>query len=248
MQLTRAIGTLGRNDARLIGRDSFLIGLIFYIVGISTFVRLALPWLSDQVAANPDIAINVPEFYPLLVSFFAIYIGALVAGIMIGFVVLDERDDHTLMALLVTPLPVNAYLLYRVLIPAAIGLVLSLVQFVVINQALIPWWQIILIAMGSSLFAAVMSLFFATFAENKVQGFALTKIIGTAGLLIFVAWFLPMPLELLCGIFPPYWFVKAYWMAHAGESLWWLPLVISIVYQLALIALLMRRFRRVAYT
>lgn len=41
----------------------------------------------------------------------------MVFGVVTGFLLLDERDDRTLTALQVTPLPLRAYIFYRVTVP-----------------------------------------------------------------------------------------------------------------------------------
>jgi fluoroquinolone transport system permease protein len=247
MQLTRVLNTLGRTDVRLIGRDTFLTGLFGYIIVISIFLRFALPWLADAVAANPEMAVHVPDYYPLIIGYMVIYLGNLIGGMVIGFVVLDERDNNTIKAMLVTPLPLSAYMLYRVIGPAVVSFAIIMIELLIINVALVPVGQLAVLAAGASLTAPLIMLFFATFAQNKVQGFALNKIVGIAGLTILAAWFVQEPLQYLLGLFPAYWFVKAYWVAHAGGSDWPLLLLIGVVYTVTLLFLMLRRFRSVAY-
>lgn len=247
MQLSRTLTTLGRNDARLIGRDSFLSGLLLYVIVMAIFMRLALPWLNDAVAANPDFSFAVTDFYPLIMGYIVLFLGAAMAGMMIGFILLDERDDNTLKALLVTPLPVRHYLVYRLGVPMLLATAIIIFEMLMINQALVPLWQIIVLAIGGALTAPCITLILATFAENKVQGFAMLKIISSSGLIILAAWFVPEPLQFLFGIFPPYWIVKAYWLAVTGNELWWVCLLIGVVLLSAALAWLSRRFEKVAY-
>jgi fluoroquinolone transport system permease protein len=103
------------------------------------------------------------------------------------------------------------------------------------------------LAAGASLTAPIVSLFFATFAANKVQGFALSKFGGVAGWTVMLGWFVPMPLQLVIGVFPPFWMSKAYWMILEGNDWWWATFVIGVVTQLVLIAVLMRRFETAAH-
>lgn len=247
MGLARALRTLARNDARLIGRDSFLTGLVGYILAMAVLLRFALPWLAEQVAANPDLTFSVPDYYPLMVGYICLFLGAVMAGVMVGFIALDERDDRTLVALLVTPLPLRSYLAYRMVVPMVISFALIVAETLIINQALVPLWQLVLLAAGASTTAPVVALFFATFAENKVQGFALNKIVGVLGLLLLAAWFIPEPFQYLVGLFPPYWIVKAYWLALDGNVVWPLLLIIGAALNLLLAFGLARRFRRIAY-
>lgn len=243
---------LGRNDAKLIGRDSFLIYMFAFAAIIAAVLRYGLPWMDSYLAdsgvmPSETIPINLADVYPMLVAFMALYTGALLTGTVFGFVLLDERDQNTLKAMLVTPVPLDHYVLYRVTVPAILAFVIILGMALFINQALLPLWQMILISAGGALMAPIASLFFATLAENKVQGFAYSKFGGISGWFIMIGWFVPEPWQWLCGVFPPFWISKAYWMALEDNGFWWVALTIGIVLQVGLIGWLMQRFNKVAY-
>jgi len=54
-------------------------------------------------------------------------------GVLIGFLLLDEKDDDTLTALQVTPLSTNGYVAYRVAVPIALTIPLMFVIFPLAN-------------------------------------------------------------------------------------------------------------------
>ncbi len=247
MRITMALRTLGRNDLRLIGRDSFLSGMIVFLLLVAVGLRFALPWLQERIAASPEFGFDLAELYPMLISYVAMFLAAMLSGIITGFMLLDERDDNTLKALLVTPLPLNHYIAHRVATATAIAFCITIAEVLIINQAVLPLWQLIPLAAGGALIAPAVTLFFATFAENKVQGFALNKILGGLGLLLVAAWFVPEPWQYLFGLFPPYWLAKAYWAAYAGDVAWLLYLALGVILNCAMIAVFIRRFQRVAY-
>jgi len=246
MQLTTAIRNLTRNDAKLIGRDSFLLAMLAYAIGLAIVLRLAVPWLND----NLEIPFDLAALYPMLVAFLGVFLGSMFAGLIIGFVLLDEKDDHTLKAMLVTPLPITTYIVYRVGVPMILAFFIIVAQVLIMDLpgTLPAAGPLLLIALGAALTAPTTSLFFATFAENKVQGFALAKFTGIAGMLIAGSWFVPEPLQWLFGLFPPWWASKAYWLALDGSNLWIVALLFGIVLQAGLIWLLVRRFRQIVYT
>ena len=247
LSLPAALTRLLRNDARLIGRDSFLSGLAIYILVLAVVLRFGLPALAEAVESSPDVPLTVADYFPMLIGYMVLFAGSLVGGMMIGFVVLDERDDNTIKALLVSPLPINYYIAYRVLIPMLISFVIIVAEMLIINQALLPLGQFLIIAAASSLTSPLVMLFFSTFAENKVQGFAMNKSVGTLGMSIIAAWFVQEPGQYLIGLFPPYWFVKSYWQALAADPNWWLFLVIGVAYSSLVLAYFVRRFHRIAY-
>lgn len=252
MQMTQLIGRLGRNDIKLIGRDSFMVFMFAFAIIIAAVGRFGFPWMSDYmiekgVLNDTTFISSLTEIYPMMMAYLALFTGALLVGTIFGFMLLDEKDDNTIKAMLVTPVSMNQYLVYRVGMPVVIAYVVVMFQFLFINVAQVELWQIMMLAAGASLTAPIGSLFFATFAANKVQGFAFTKFTGVAGWTIMLGWFVPMPFQLLLGVFPPFWISKAYWMILEGNNLWIGALAIGIVLQLGLIYALMRRFNKVAY-
>lgn len=248
MSLGKTFQTLGQQDMRLIGRDSFLVGMIFYVVGAALLVWWGLPQVSVWIETQSNWAFALPDYYPLFVGYMAVYLGSVLAGMVFGFVVVDERDQRTFPALLVTPLPPSRYLTYRIFMTWLIGTILGVGELLLLNWVALPWWQLVLLGAGGGLIAPAVMLFMACLSENKVQAFAAIKIIGGAGLLFFGAWFVPEPLEFLFGLYPPYWSVKAYWAASAGDGLWFVYWAIGVVILSATILGLSRWFSRVAYT
>lgn len=248
MQPRQAFAHLGRRDARLVSRDQFLLMMGGYIIGLTVVLRFALPWLNTTLAERELLPVALETLYPMLIAFIALFNGALLGGTITGFLLLDEREDNTIRAMLVTPLPVTTYLTYRALLPTAIGFALVTAQLVLLNNLVpLPPGQILLLALGASLTAPIAALFFATFAENKVQGFALLKFTGIGGFIIGAGWFVAEPLQWLFGLFPPFWVSKAYWLALDGRDLWWAALVVGVVLQILLVVGLLRRFNRVIY-
>ena len=248
MSLTRKLGSLGRNDARMISRDGFLLTMVGYILGITVVLRYALPWLNETLAAREGIEIALSTYYPVAVAFIAVFNGALLGGVLVGFLLLEEREDDTIHAMLVTPLPVPTYLTYRVILPTVVGFASVFAQLLILGN-LVPLaaWKMAAIAAGAAFMAPIAALFFATYAENKVQGFALMKFTGIAGFMIGASWFVNTPLQYLFGLFPPYWVSKAYWLAVEGVAWWPAALVLGIVLQIAMTAWLMGRFNATIY-
>ncbi|NDJ60884.1 MAG: hypothetical protein GYB67_07145 [Chloroflexi bacterium] len=245
MQITTAFRNLGRNDVKVIGRDSFLIAMLAMIIIVAFLIRFLTPTVAESLMESQGF--DLTPYYPLLTGYSALMLGTIIAGMIIGFIVLDERDDNTLTALMVTPLPLNWYLLYRVSIPVVLGFILIIASTLIINLVAMPLWQLVLIALSGSLVASITALFFATFADNKVAGFALVKIVSTIGFTPVISYFVPEPWQFLFGIFPPYWVIKAFWTAAEGGTLWPLYLAIGIVLMIAMLWYFVRRLNRIMH-
>ncbi len=248
MSLTRTFGKLGRNDVKIISRDTFLITMVGYLLAVMVVLRYLVPWLNDNLAAREGVDIVLANYYPLIVAFSAVFNGALLGGMIAGFLLLEERESGTVNAMLVTPVPVRTYLLYHIISPTIYGFGIVFAQLLILgNLAPLAIWKMAAIAVGSAFTGSITALFFATYAQNRVQGFALMKITGIAGFIIIGAWFVDPPLQYLFGLFPPYWVTKAYWLAIDGVGWWPASLVLGIALQMALIRWLMGRFNATIY-
>ena len=252
MHMTQLVRKLSRNDARLIGRDRFLLFMFAFVLYMAAALRFGLPWantyLADQgVLPSESVPSALADYYPMIIAWLVIFTGGMIAGTIYGFMLLDEKDDNTIKAMLVTPVSLNQYVLYRVGGPMLLAFFIITGMVLFINQALVPLWPLLCIAAGASLMGPIAALFYATFAENKVQGFAVSKFTGIAGWVIILGWFVEGPLQWLFGLFPPFLISKAYWMALDGEGFWWAALLGGIVLQGAMLYWMMQRFNKAAY-
>ncbi|MEM9454395.1 MAG: hypothetical protein AAGF11_09465 [Myxococcota bacterium] len=242
---------LAHNDARLVARDNMLILFCVFLVAMGIGMRYALPALDTALAQrgvmpSDDVALRFSDTYPAFVVFVGVWQGANIPGVLVGFLLLGEKEDRTLAALRVTPLPFSLYTGYRVGFAAVVTFASIVYLVLVMDQCPLPWWPLLPIAVGGSLTAPLAALFYATFAADKVQGLAFTKFAGVAGLSILLGYFAPEPWQWLLSVFPPFLIAKAYWMALEGRALYWMPLVMGSLLQLGLLVALVPRFRRVA--
>lgn len=243
MSFVSVFRSLGRNDVKLIGRDSFLVGLLFYVIIISLAMRFMIPWATDQMLINANF--DLEPLYPMLTSFFAcITMGGVLAGMLTGFIVLDEKDDNTIMAMMVTPVPIMWYLVYRIVVPMLVSFLAIIISVHIMNLTVLPWEQLIAIAAGGAFIAPTVMLVVANFANNKVEGFAQLKALGSSGLIVMGAFFLETPVQYLAGFYPPYWIAKSFWQAAEGASDWWVFLIIGVVYLTVCMVGLLRLFQR----
>lgn len=243
MHFTAAFPTLSHNDRRLIVRDPFLVLMSGYVLIMAVVFRFGLPWVTGVLM--DEFGFDLTPYYPLIAGELVLF--PQFTGIVFGFLLLDERDHHTLAAMLVTPLPLNAFLLYRIVVAALLAFVMAVATLLIVNPSGLSAVEILLVCAGGSVFSAAVMLFVAAYAANKVEGFALSKIYGLVGFLPLVAWFVPQPWQFLFGFFPPYWISKAVWTIAEGGSLWRLYLALGVVTALVYVWRLARRFRVVAY-
>lgn len=227
-------------DLRNIARDRFMVFVLLYVVVIAVALRLTMPWLGRTLAVY-DIVLSA--YAPLLTSFVAVSVGAQLSGMLFGFLLLEGKEDRTLQAMMVTPLPLTHYILYRIAAPYLLALLLIPLVVLIMGVGAPTLPQLLAISAVGALFAPCVTLFLASQGNNKVEAMALMKMVSTLAAITAGSWFVAEPLQWLFGVFPLYWVMKSYWLAAQGGA-WLLPLLLGAVGLLLLNGLLLRRFLR----
>ncbi len=237
----RFVWTFLANDMRSIRRDPLLIYMILVPWLMLLLVRSVVPGLTARLAVGFEF--DLVPYYPLILSFFFLLQIPLIFGVIMGLLLLDERDDNTLTALQVTPVSLTTYAAYRAIIIVGLSIVhivicspLSGLASLSVLPALAP------ISILSGLFAPLVALLLAAFAANKVEGLALMK--GLTILMVgpLLAYFIGSQWQLLLGILPSYWPAKAFWVAQQNGSIW-RYVGIGMAYYAVLLMWFLRRFQ-----
>jgi fluoroquinolone transport system permease protein len=187
------------------------------------------------------------SYYPPLMGYMLLMLTPLLVGVVVGFLLLDQRDDQTLVALQVTPLTLSGYLVYRLATPMLFSLVITLIALPLSGLAGISLFEVLLCALLAAPLAPLYALWLASFAQNKVQGFALQKASGVIMLPPLLAFFIHSPWTVLLGLFPTYWPARLLWALQYGEPGGWVYLLVGLLYQGLLLALLVRRFNHILH-
>jgi len=244
MSRSTQVRALARNDVRLVGRDRFVVGLGVYIVSMSLVLRFLLPGITGSLMDGRGF--DLTPYYSLLTSYVSVFLGGLLGGMVFGFTLLEAREDGTIRAVLVSPLPLERYVGYRIASAYACCAVIIPLQALLVGVAVPPAGALVAISLVGALMGPAWAFINATYADNKVSAFALMKALGGSGLIVIGAFFLDEPLQLVAGIFPPYWVVKAYWVAVEGGP-WWIYLGVGLAMLLAVVFFLSRRLVRVLH-
>ena len=237
---------LGRNDLRLIFRDPLLLFLFILILFFGFVARHALPTLDLTLAQNGVMPTELggPRFsdtYPLWLAYFAYWQTPLIPGIVFSFLLIEEKEDGTLVAMRVTPIRFRDYLAWRVTLPCGAAFLLALIVAPVIGLSPPSVYVHLAASLGAAPIAPITTLAIAAVSRDKVQGFAFTKFTGVAGLLLLVSWWVTPPWQWLFGIFPPFLICKGYWMSQLGSPIWWIPILLGSISHFGILAYLIRR-------
>jgi fluoroquinolone transport system permease protein len=243
MRTVAAFRSLGGIDARNVARDPMLRWIAVLTPGFGLLFRFAVPRIA--AALDRQFGFDLVAYYPLLMSFLPL-IAAGMTGTVVGFLLLDQRDDHTMKALLVTPLSLGDYLRYRVGALMILSAVFGAVMVPLAGLSETTAVQVVVTAVTAAPVAPIYALFLGTFAANTVQGFALAKAVGVVFVPCVVSYFVTGPWQIAFGVVPHYWALKVFWLFDAGATASALVhAIIGLVWQAVLLMLLVRHFSRV---
>lgn len=237
--------TLGAGDFKNIKRDSMLSWLVLMPVILALLIRITVPRLTVWLFETWNF--DLTPFYPVIMSAVFILAAPVMFGFIVGFLLLDERDDGTLTAMQVTPLTLNRYLAYRVGLPIGLTMIMIPLLFPMTGLITMPVGSLVAIAIVAALEAPIFALLMASYAENKVAGFALMKGMNLViGLPILAYFFQGTIWEYLLAIIPTYWPMKTFWVAADGGTFWGY-FVVGLVYHVILLAVFLKRFDTVMH-
>lgn len=156
----------------------------------------------------PYLRINASELVANIVVMVFILMTAFIYGAVTGFTLLDDQDDQVLYSLRITPIKVSHYILIKLAISYLFGLIATLLVIFTTNFLSANVFDIILIAVLSSLQAPIVALLVNAFASNKVEGFVVMKGSGLILLIPIASIFITNWTELLLGVVPGFWVAR----------------------------------------
>ena len=235
-----------RADGIRLRRDRFLLGITVYLLAVSLAMRWAVPWITSGAEARWGF--DLAPYHALLMSWVLVQLAPQLVGILGAFLLLEAKEDRMVKAQLVAPVPLGSYLWVVGSVMLGAAAVLIVVEAAIIGIALPPWPALLGIAVAGAPAAGGFAFFTAAVAQDKTQAMAYLKILGNAPFVATGAYFVAEPWQWLAGVYPPYWAVKAYWVAEAGSDAWpiWVlgGLLMSALWLVALVRMYTRAARR----
>ncbi|MGF7048931.1 fluoroquinolone transport system permease protein [Paenibacillus sp. DS2015] len=201
------------NDLRHILKDPMLMASLLGPMAIIAFARVLFPMISEWVEQRYTFTLSTYTDFAVI---FLLTIVPLLPGTMAGLLMLDERDENIIAYYAITPLARKGYLCYRLFLPSVLSILFIVLFFLLSGIAKVQvesGYALILLALE----APCIALLLASFAANKVEGLALSKVNGLliAGPIIVA--FVPEPWQVLGMWVPTFWPAKCYMAAILNE-------------------------------
>ena len=204
--------TFLKSEVKKWTRDPMLFFMLFYPLLFGALGRYLLPWLAEGGDFNVDL------YADIVLVVLALMI-PVIFGAVLAFSILDDRDDHILTSIKVTPLSLNQFLSFRVALVFAVSFASCtfVMWFADIGGLTIS--NIAAISFLASLSAPMSGLVINAFSNNKIEGFAVMKGLGTVMLFPVIALFFIDYKEFFFAVVPGFWPAKAISSIVRGEGL-----------------------------
>ncbi len=214
----RRLSALFRADVYNIIRDPIMALVLVLVMSLPCAVWV---WRTEMDAYAVN-AFGIADI-SLYISSFVLLLTAVLMGWMTGMLLLEDRDDGPLLALEVTPIGKNGFLLYRTGITALLAFMATLlIGRLLLEQTL---GLQLLLAVLVALEAIIITFALLAMAGNKVEGLALSKVLNIAALVPLLA-LVPSELRYLAAVIPSYW---------VGELLYGTVLPVTLISMLAVL-------------
>lgn len=193
-------------------RDPMTAFMIIYPLFFGLLVRYALPAIAETSGF-------IPEAYADFILAATVLITPLAYGALVAFSILDDRDDHILTAINVTPLSLNKFLAFRMILATALAFGATIFVIWFANIAEVSLGIMVAIALLNCLAAPMTGFFINAFATNKIEGFAVMKGFGMMIILPVVSLIFTDAKEFIFALVPGFWPAKALSVVIRGEGI-----------------------------
>ncbi len=223
--MKKYVGLL-KYELKTILKNSMSVFMLVYPLLMLFICGFLIPGILDKTADAQSNGSTVT----LLIAFVLILtIGGFVLGAMLGFALIENKDENTLQNIAVTPITVSGYATFKIIYTYVISVIANFVMIgglkllasdsyvVVYNNVTIglldniTYIQILILSVVTSLFVPTIALVIAAIAKNKIEGFAFMK---SSGIIIMIPMLALLNIfkdgkQYILGLAPNFWPTKA---------------------------------------
>lgn len=189
-------------------KDSILYMILVAPLLAGCLFRFGIPFVESLLCEYLDQSAILSEYY-LLFDLFLVVLTPFMFCFASAMVMLTELDENIIQYMAVTPVGKRGYIVSRLVIPAAISMVVSVL--VLIAFRLTDWTipTLLITCLLTALMSAGMCLVIITFSHNRVEGMAIGKLTGLIMIGLPVPFFMHSNIQYAFGVLPSFWIAKA---------------------------------------
>ena len=177
-------------------RDKMYKFFVLYPLILGVVALFLMPYLESQ---GEPLALYIVTLIFILMNGFLF-------GAVSGFTLLDDRDDHVITSLKVSPIPLNQYVLTKLILTYMFGVASTVFILIMTNFLDISNLSTFtMIALLSPMQGPMVALLINLLSSNKVEGFVIMKSAGVLMLVPIAAIFLTDWKEIFLYVVPGFW-------------------------------------------
>lgn len=227
----KAIWLSFRHMLRFITRDMMLFaaGLAPILAGLA--IHFLVPLGEKMLIQLTGLPMVLTPYYGLFDIFFASIAPAMFCFIA-AMVMLEEHDDHMDVYLFVTGLGRRGYLVSRIVLPAILAFVVTVVLLPLFKLTDLSFFGMLMLSLTGTLQGIIIALMVVTLSSNKLEGMAVTKLSTLIILGAVLPYFVPKPVCFFGAFLPSFWMGMATsWMEKTSfypeKSFFWQGMVLQ---------------------
>jgi len=191
-----------KNDLNQLVREPIMAMLLFLPLFIPILFKLMLVFLVPFIQGF--VTFDISPFTPYIVSFTLILSPSLL-GVVMGFMLIDDRDNNIVSLMQITPMGQSGYLMQRLLLVFTLTLLYVPYSYGILGFYVIRVVPFIYTTLLLSIYGGIIGLLLFRLATDKVNGLTYAKMLNVIMLFAFANLFHVKWVTILAGFFPTYW-------------------------------------------
>jgi fluoroquinolone transport system permease protein len=192
------LATFVRFEIKNLLRDEMTRVMLFYPIVLGGLARLLINrhLVTSQFAAATAVVLVI------LAAGFDF-------GMIAGFSLLDDRDDHVLVSIRISPVSVDVYVWVKVGFAFLVAVIAGVATILISGTFTAPAPKIFVIALLAAMQVPINAFLVSVIARDRAEGMAATKFTGILVFLPVVAWLLTGWKQWILAFVPGFWPSKA---------------------------------------
>lgn len=205
-------------EIKRVFRDPLYVLLFVSPVMIALVNRYAVPFVLEHIAAIYQLQTSGLQQYILL---FFMGLPAFLPGIMVGLMLIEEREESVLTAWAVSPVGLYRYVRHRAFFTFILAFISSFLLYIISEgfPQSVGVLSLLFFSLAVSLTAPLLMGLLFVFAKDRVRGLAYAKIAGLWLVLPFIYCInAPCPIAIVIRFLYPFWTAKAFFLLAEGHA------------------------------
>lgn len=233
----KAIKSNFRQFLLFLKNDNMMFAACFTPFICALLFRFAVPMLESLVTSYFNVSEIITPYYGLFDLFLSVLSPAMFSYVT-AMMILEEKDDHIVEYLFVTPLGKQGYLISRLGVTEGISIVVTIILLSFFSLSKIPIAANVLLSVAGAAQGMITALIIIALSSNKLEGMASAKLTSLMSLGIMAPFFIQKGTQYLLSPLPSFWMAKGVYENN------YFYMVLSLVLSSIWIGYLIKRFTR----